>query len=322
MIGDTWFVRSKRCRFIALFHAATNPRASLSLLSRARTRLGKSAGWLASLRPVPSSTTQFRALSRLERRVAIVTGGGGGIGGATARRLAREGASVLIADIDEEAATVVAEAILGDGGMAVAHAADLSDDAEVAVTVAAALARFGRLDIIHNNAALTDHEPLSLDTTVTDLDLEVWDRTMAVNLRSQMLMCRHAIPPMVEGGGGSIINMSSGAALKGDRTRTAYGVSKAGVNALTMYVATSHGKQGIRANTIVPGLIITEAVKAHLTEKMIEGLGRSTLTPYVGSPEDVAALVVFLASDESRYITGQMIAIDGGMSAHVGSVDR
>jgi NAD(P)-dependent dehydrogenase (short-subunit alcohol dehydrogenase family) len=88
-----------------------------------------------------------------------------------------------------------------------------------------------------------------------------------------------------------------------------------------MYVATSHGKEGIRVNTIVPGLIITDAVKAHLTEKMIEGLGRSTLTPYIGSPQDVADLVVFLASDESRYITGQMIAIDGGMSAHVGSVE-
>jgi NAD(P)-dependent dehydrogenase (short-subunit alcohol dehydrogenase family) len=136
-----------------------------------------------------------------------------------------------------------------------------------------------------------------------------------------MLMCKHAVPVMVEGGGGSIINMSSGAALKGDRTRTAYGVSKAGVIALSMYVATSHGKQGIRVNTIVPGLIITDAVRGHLTEKMVEGLGKATLTPYVGAPQDVADLVLFLASDESRYITGQMIAIDGGMSSHVGLTD-
>ncbi len=253
--------------------------------------------------------------------MAIVTGGGGGIGGATARTLTREGASVLIADIDEDAATIVAEEISRDGGVAVAHAADLSNDGDAAAAVAAAVSCFGRLDIVHNNAALTGNEQLSLDTNVTDLDLEVWDRTMAVNLRSQMLMCRHAVPAMVEVGGGSIINMSSGAALKGDRTRTAYGVSKAGVNALTMYVATSHGKQGIRVNTVVPGLIITDAVKAHLTEKMIAGLGRSTLTPYVGAPQDVADLVVFLASDESRYITGQMIPIDGGMSAHVGPVE-
>jgi NAD(P)-dependent dehydrogenase (short-subunit alcohol dehydrogenase family) len=113
--------------------------------------------------------------------------------------------------------------------------------------------------------------------------------------------------------------MSSGAALKGDRTRTAYGVSKAGVNALTMYAAAGHGKKGVRVNTIVPGLIITDAVRAHLTEGMLGVLGRSTLTPYLGQPDDIANLVVFLASDESRYITGQMITIDGGMSAHVGN---
>ncbi len=260
-------------------------------------------------------------MSRLDGKVAIVTGGGGGIGAASARALAKEGASVLIADINADAATAIAGEICRGGGQAAAHAADLAEDTMAARTVAEALGRFGRLDILHNNAALTDHEALSLDTTVTDLDLETWERTMAVNLRSQMLMCRHAIPAMVTGGGGSIINMSSGASTKGDRTRTAYGVSKAGVNALTMYVATSHGKQGIRANTIVPGLIITEAVKAHLSEKMIDGLGRATLTPYVGAPEDVADLVVFLASEQSRYITGQMIAIDGGMSAHVGPVN-
>ena len=143
---------------------------------------------------------------------------------------------------------------------------------------------------------------------------------MAVNLRSQVLTCKHAIPEMVRAGGGSIVNMSSGASLKGDRTRTAYGVSKAGVNALTMYAASGHGEQGVRVNTIVPGLIITDAVRAHLTEEMVEGLGRATLTPFLGQPDDIANLVVFLASEESRYITGQMIAIDGGMSAHVGNL--
>lgn len=259
-------------------------------------------------------------MTRLAEKVAIVTGGAGGIGGATATRLVEEGASVVIADIDEGASTLLADEISREGGNAIAFTADVADRASAAAVVAATLSRFGKLDILHNNAALTEHAVLSLDTTVTDLDLDVWERSMAVNLRSQMLMCRHAIPAMVEGGGGSIINMSSGAAFKGDRTRTAYGVSKAGVSALTMYVATSHGKQGIRVNTVVPGLIITDAVKAHLTEKMIEGLARATLTPYAGSPRDVADLVVFLASDEARYITGQMITIDGGMSAHVGSV--
>jgi NAD(P)-dependent dehydrogenase (short-subunit alcohol dehydrogenase family) len=255
---------------------------------------------------------------RLIDRVAIVTGGGGGIGGATARALTREGASVVVVDIDEEAAQQVAGSIAETGGSAFAIKADLSEESQVVSVIEAAMSTYGRLDVLHNNAALTDSDFLDRDTAVPDLALEVWERTMAVNLRSQMLTCKHAVPQMIVGGGGSIINMSSGASLKGDQTRTAYGVSKAGVNALTMYVATSHGKMRIRANTIVPGLIITPAVRAHLDEKILASLGKATLTPYLGQPDDIADLVVFLASDESRYITGQMIAIDGGMSVHVG----
>jgi NAD(P)-dependent dehydrogenase (short-subunit alcohol dehydrogenase family) len=261
-------------------------------------------------------------VGRLDGKVAIVTGGGGGIGGATARTLAREGASVAVVDIDGERVGPVVQDIQAAGGTALPVQADLSEEAEVVSAIRTVVSQYGRLDVLHNNAALTESDFLSRDTQVTDLSLEVWERTMAVNLRSQMLTCKHGIPEMVANGGGSIINMSSGASLKGDRTRTAYGVSKAGVNTLTMYVASSHGKQGVRVNTIVPGLIITDAVRAHLTEKMLAGLGRATLTPYVGEPEDVANLVLFLASDESRYITGQMIAIDGGMSAHVGAAGQ
>jgi NAD(P)-dependent dehydrogenase (short-subunit alcohol dehydrogenase family) len=258
----------------------------------------------------------------LDGRAAIVTGGAGGIGEATARALAREGASVAIVDIDGDRAEQVALAITASDGVAFSVSADLSEETEVLAAIKAAVARYGRLDVLHNNAAMTESDFLSRDTQVTDLSLAVWEKTIAINLRSQMLMCKHAIPEMVRDGGGSIINMSSGASLKGDRTRTAYGVSKAGVNTLTMYVATSHGKQGVRVNTIVPGLIITDAVRAHLTDRMLAGIGRATLTPYVGEPADVANLVVFLSSDESRYITGQMISIDGGMSAHVGSVGQ
>jgi len=257
-------------------------------------------------------------VKRLIDRVAIVTGGGGGIGRATARALAREGASVVVADIDREAAERVASEIAAAGGSALAFQADLSEEAQVISAIGAATSRFGRLDVLHNNAALTESDFLTRDTAVADLSLEVWERTMAVNLRSQMLTSKHAVPEMVRGEGGSIINMSSGASLRGDRTRTSYGVSKAGVNTLTMYVATSHGKQGIRVNTIVPGLIITGAVRAHLDDNTLAGLGKATLTPYLGQPGDIADLVVFLASDASRYITGQMITIDGGMSAHVG----
>jgi NAD(P)-dependent dehydrogenase (short-subunit alcohol dehydrogenase family) len=261
-------------------------------------------------------------MGRLHDKVAIVTGGAGGIGSATARKLGKEGASVVVVDIDGEGAARVTGEITSAGANAIGVQTDLSNEAEVASMVASAIAAFGRLDVLHNNAALTESDFLSRDTGVTELSLEVWDRTIAVNLSSQMLTCKHAIPEMVKNGGGSIINMSSGASLSGDRVRTAYGVSKAGVNTLTMYVATGHGKQGIRVNTIVPGLIITDAVRAHIPENALAALSKATLTPHLGEPEDIADLVVFLASDESRYITGQMIAIDGGMSVHAGHVGQ
>src|SRR6202167_2876286 len=257
------------------------------------------------------------SMSRLAGKVAIVTGGAGGIGAATAHELAREGAAVAVVDIDEAKDAEVGDEMRRSGARAIALGGDLAEEQTARHVVQSTVAAFGRVDVLHNNAALTASSFLSRDTTVSEMSLEVWQRSLQVNLGSQMLMCKYAVPEMRSGGGGSIVNMSSGAALAGDRTRVAYGVSKAGVHALTMYVATSEGKRGVRANTIVPGLILTDAVRAHLSEDIIDGLGRATLTPYVGQPQDVADLVVFLASDQSRYITGQMISIDGGMSAHV-----
>jgi NAD(P)-dependent dehydrogenase (short-subunit alcohol dehydrogenase family) len=257
-------------------------------------------------------------MSRLTGKVAIVTGGAGGIGAATAHELAREGAAVAVVDIDEAKAAAVADEIRRTGGRAIALGGDLAQEDTAQNVVQATVAEFGRVDVLHNNAALTSSDFLSRDTTVSEMPLDVWRRSLDVNLGSQLLMCKHAVPEMRKNGGGSIVNMSSGAALSGDRTRLAYGVSKSGVHTLTMYVATSEGKHGVRANTVVPGLILTDAVRAHLSEDIIANLGRATLTPYLGQPKDVADLVVFLASEQSRYITGQMISIDGGMSAHVG----
>jgi NAD(P)-dependent dehydrogenase (short-subunit alcohol dehydrogenase family) len=256
-------------------------------------------------------------MSRLAEKVAIVTGGAGRIGAATAHELAREGAAVVIVDIDEAKAVTVADEIRRSGAQAIAFGGDLAREDAARFVVQSTVAEFGRIDVLHNNAALTASDFLSRDTTVSELAFDVWQRSLEVNLGSQFLMCKYTVPEMRKNGGGSIINMSSGAALSGDRTRLAYGVSKAGVHTLTMYVATSEGKRGVRANTIVPGLIVTDAVRAHLSEDILAGLGRAALTPYLGQPKDVADLVVFLASEQSRYITGQMISIDGGMSAHV-----
>jgi NAD(P)-dependent dehydrogenase (short-subunit alcohol dehydrogenase family) len=257
-------------------------------------------------------------MSRLAGKVAIVTGGAGGIGAATAHELAREGAAVAVADIDEAKAAGVADDIRRTGARAIALGGDLAQEDMARHVVESTVAEFGRIDVLHNNAALTASDFLSRDTTVSEMSLEVWQRSLDVNLGSQLLMCKYTVPEMRKIGGGSIINMSSGAALSGDSTRLAYGVSKSAVHALTMYVATSEGKRGVRANTVVPGLILTDAVRAHLSEDIIGRLGRATLTPYLGQPNDVANLVVFLASEQSGYITGQMISIDGGMSAHAG----
>ena len=255
-------------------------------------------------------------------KVAVVTGGAGGIGSATARALAREGASVAVLDVDGDGASGSPRRSTTPAAKPRLWWLTCRSNPTWSLRSESVVARFGRLDVLHNNAALTESEFLRRDTAVTELELEVWDRTLAVNLTSQMLTCKHAIPEMVRHGGGSIINMSSGASLKGDRTRTAYGVSKAGVNTLTLYVAASHGKQNIRVNTIVPGLIVTDAVRAYLNDEILAGLSRSILTTHLGEPEDIANTVVFLASEESRYITGQMISVDGGMSSHVGSATQ
>ena len=131
-----------------------------------------------------------------------------------------------------------------------------------------------------------------------------------------MLGCKHAIPRMIESGGGSIINMSSGSSRLGDLERSAYGASKAGVNALTLYVATQHGRDRIRCNTILPGLVLTPAARDNLLPGMRQTLESNVLTPYVGEPDDIAYLVLYLASDESKYVTGQAFPVNGGMSSH------
>jgi NAD(P)-dependent dehydrogenase (short-subunit alcohol dehydrogenase family) len=255
-------------------------------------------------------------MGRVDGKVALITGGGSGIGEATAILFAAEGAAVGVADIAAPSARRVADAIIDSGGRAVAITADVSAEDDVRRMVDAVVTRFGRLDILHNNAALVAPDLFARDRAITEMDVEIWDAVMGVNLRGPMLGCKHAIPVMIDGGGGSIINMSSGSSRLGDFERSAYGASKAGVNALTVYVATQYGRQGVRANAILPGLVLTPAAATNLPPERRAVVESNLLTPFIGEPADIANLVLYLASDESRYVTGQLVPANGGMSSH------
>lgn len=250
-------------------------------------------------------------MTRLEGRVAIVTGGAGGIGSATAKRLAAEGAKVVVADIAADAADAVAAAI---GPQAAGRAFDAGNSESIEALVAFAIERFGRLDILHNNAALVGAD-LAYDTTVTDIPFELWDRTMAINLRAYFAGCRYAIPHMVRAGGGAIINTASGSAFLGDLARVAYGTSKGAIISMTRYIATQHAADNIRCNAIAPGVIMTPAI-ANSGQVDLAPFTRQILAKRLGTPEDIAAAVAYLASDEAGYITGTVLNIDGGLAVH------
>jgi NAD(P)-dependent dehydrogenase (short-subunit alcohol dehydrogenase family) len=251
-------------------------------------------------------------MRRLDGKVALITGGGGRIGAATARRLASEGARVAIGDISEEGATAVARSI-GDRALAIQF--DAADPDSIARLVAQTVEHFGGLDILHNNAALLDLAFLDQDRDVVQTSIEVWDTTMQINLRGYMLACKHAVPHMISAGGGSIINTASNAALLGDSSRIAYGSSKGAIISMTRYIATQHGRSKIRCNAIAPGLILDDELERKVPE-MCAATARHVLLPRHGRPEDIAAMVAFFASDDSSFVTGQLIACDGGLLAH------
>jgi NAD(P)-dependent dehydrogenase (short-subunit alcohol dehydrogenase family) len=250
-------------------------------------------------------------VGRLDGKVAIVTGAGSGIGEATARLMAHEGASVVVADINRPAAERVA-AELAQG---VAVEVDVSDESSIVRMINAAVDSFGGLDILHNNAAALGADVFPYDNGITEMDVNVWDRTMAVNLRGVMLGCKHAIPVMRDGGGGSIVSTSSLSSLIGEDTHLAYACSKAAIGALTRHVATMHGDDGIRINAVAPGLMLTPIALERLTERDLAAFRSERLLERATRPEDVANLVVFLASDQAACITGQVYVIDGGTMA-------
>jgi NAD(P)-dependent dehydrogenase (short-subunit alcohol dehydrogenase family) len=251
-------------------------------------------------------------MARLDGKIAIITGGGGGIGSAVARRFVAEGAKVAIADLFEDSARAAA-APLGDAALAVQF--DAGDPASIEAMVETTVSHFGGLDILHNNAAMTDPAKHPLDSTAVDIPIEIWDEIIDINLRGYLLGCKYAIPHMLARGGGSIINTASNSGSAGDLARIAYGTSKGGIITMSKYIATQYGKQNIRCNSVSPGVVLTAALEATVPG-LKEIIQRHILTPEFGIPDDIAALVAFLASDESRYITGENISISGGGLSH------
>ncbi|MCM3920499.1 SDR family oxidoreductase [Frankia sp. AiPs1] len=249
----------------------------------------------------------------LSGRVAVVTGAASGIGAASAATLAAQGAKVVLADINVDGATEQAEKIAAGGGTALAVETDVRVEEQVARVLARAVEVYGRLDVLHNNAAAMDLA--GVDPGITELDLKVWEGTLATNARGPLLGCKHAVPLMLRSGGGSIINTSSISSQVGELTMTAYGAAKAALSQITRAVAAQWGKQGIRCNAVAPGLVLSPSGLG-LPREIIDLYIRHSLTPYVGEPQDIANLVAFLASDDARYITAQTINIDGGLVAH------
>lgn len=250
-------------------------------------------------------------MERLKGKV-IMLAGGGNIGGALAKRYAAEGASVAIGDFDAEGAERLAAEIRDSGGTAIGFALDGRDDASVAAAFDAAKREFGGIDGMHANFATFADGTGGED--ILTLPLDTFDEVMRVNARGFVLCTRHAVPVMLERGGGSILYTSSSAAHQGEPLRGAYAMSKAAVNALMRHVASGYGPQGIRANCIAPGVVVYPAIAHHLEGEGGDYFLSQMPIKHFASPEDIAGMAALLMSEEARYITGQVVSVDGGAS--------
>lgn len=250
-------------------------------------------------------------MGRLAGKVALITGAGSGMGRVAAERFASEGAKVAVVDLTESSEVV--EAIAAGGGEAISVAADVSDAAAVAAAVEATVSAFGGLNVLYNNAGVS----LGDDDDVVSTSEETWERTMDVNVKGLWLCCKAGIPAMLESGGGSIVNVASFVAHLGAATpQLAYTTSKGAVLAMTREIAVIHARQGIRANALCPGPVLTPLLAKFLSdeEKRQRRLVHIPMGRF-GEAEEMVNGALFLASDESSYMTGQSLLIDGGITA-------
>jgi len=252
---------------------------------------------------------------RLDGRVVIVTGGGHGIGKVYCRALAGEGACVVVAEIDGKAADVTAASLQAEGAEALAVVTDVADETSTRGLARAALERFGRIDVLINNAAVFATIPISR-VPLDEISVEEWDRVMAVNLRGVFLACKAVLPAMKARGFGRIINISSGTVFSGPATRIHYVTSKAGVLGFTRTLAREVGVHGITVNTIAPGSTLSEENPTEEMKRFRQGAIQGRAIPRLQVPEDLVGAVIFFASDESAFITGQTLVVDGGNVMH------
>lgn len=249
---------------------------------------------------------------RLEDKALIVVGAGTGIGAATARRLAAEGARVCVADINLPAAEAVAAEITSLGREAFAVAVDIADEASVNTAIGTAVARLGGLDGAHINAA--DLRVIFQDSDALTVDMEVFDRTLTVNLRGHLLCTRAVLPHLLKRRSGAIVYTSSTAAYDAESVRPAYAMSKSGLNALMRHVASRWGRDGITANCVAPGFVITAEMEAggQVPKDFLDYAKAKTASTRLGQSEDIAAMVAMLLSEDGRWINGQVCNVNGG----------
>ncbi|GIE95662.1 SDR family NAD(P)-dependent oxidoreductase [Paractinoplanes rishiriensis] len=237
----------------------------------------------------------------------LVAGAATGIGAATAARLAEEGVRLFLGDINEEGVRGTAERT--DAGVA---RFDLADADSVAALVAAAVEHLGGLDGVANVAADLSPGTLGNDTALVDLDVAVWEQTLRANLLGFALVGKHAIPHLIAAGGGAVVNTSSAASWAGEPVRPAYAASKAGINALTRHIASAYGKDGVRANSVSPGAVLSETALATMSAEFQARMLAAVTVPRLGQPDDLAATICYLLSDDASWVSGQVWTVNGG----------